>query len=117
MKIRRIIRWAVPIFVFFWFPFKFYQGINYYQSHIDDPFTIMFGVPCALYCVISCFLAFRRKQKGLAVVCCLAAASCIFFCYWIYRIPFCTMCEPIHKSDLGFMLEPFADKFSDFYLE
>ena len=117
MKIRRIIRWVVPAFVFFWFPCMFYLSIINYHTHFDDPFTIMFGVPCALYCAISCFLAIRRREKGLAVVCGLAAASCVFFCYWIYRIPFCTMCDPIRKSDLGFMLEPFADRFGDLWIE
>ena len=87
------------------------MNIKNYQAHSDDPFTIMFESPCVLYCMIGSFLALKRKESGLAVVCGLAAASCVFFCYWIYRIPFCTMCEPIDRSDLGFMLEPFADKF------
>ncbi len=117
MKIRRIFKWAFPVFVLFWFPLTFYLGIMNYHAHSDDPFTILFGAPCAVYCITGCFLALKRKERGLAVICGLAAASCIFFCYWNYRIPFCTMCEPIHKRDLGFMLEPFADRFSDFYLE
>ena len=111
MKVKRIIKWVIPILVFFWFPFMFYMNIKNYQTHSDDPFTIMFEAPCVLYCMIGSFLALKRKESGLAVVCGLAAASCVFFCYWIYRIPFCTMCEPIDRSDLGFMLEPFADKF------
>ena len=111
MNVKRIIKWAIPLFVLFWFPFMFYMGIRNYHAHVDDPFTIMFAVPCAICCIIGCFLALKRKESGLAVVCGLAVASCVFFCYWIYLIPFCTMCEPIDRSDLGFMLEPFADKF------
>ena len=117
MNVKRIIKWAIPLFVTVWFPFMFYMGIRNYHAHADDPFTIMFGIPCAICCITGCFLALKRKESGLAVVCGLAAVSCIFFCYWISRIPFCAMCEPIHKHDLGFMLEPFADRFSDFYLE
>ena len=111
MRVKRIIKWVIPILVFLWFPFMFYMNIRNYQAHSDDTFTIMFGVPCAIYCMIGCFLALRRKESGLAVVCGFAVASCVFFCYWIYRIPFCTICEPIDRSNLGFMLEPFADKF------
>ena len=111
MKIKHIIAWAVPIFVFVWFPFIFCLAIMNYHAHADDPFTIMFGVPCAISCFIICYKALRQKKYGHAAICCLAVVSCVFFCYWIYRIPFCTMCEPIDRSDLGFMLEPFADKF------
>ena len=111
MNIKRIVKWAVPLFVLLYFPLMFYMGVMDYHAHTDDPFTIMFGVPCAICCIIGCFLALKRKESGLAVVCALAAASCVFFCYWIYRIPFCTMCEPIDRNHLGFMLEPSADKF------
>ncbi len=117
MNIKRIVKWAVPVFVFFFFPLRFYLNIAYYRSHEDDPFTIMFGVICAITCVVVCFQALRRKETGQAVVCGLAIVSCVFFCYWIARIPFCTMCDPIRKSDLGFMLEPFADRFGDLWIE
>ena len=111
MKVRRIIRWAVPVFTVLWFPFRFYSDIMNYHAHCDDASPILLGIPCAVYCVTSCFLAIRRRESVLAVLCSLAAASCVFFCYWICRIPFCTMCEPIDRSDLGFMLKPFADTF------
>ncbi len=117
MLVKRIVKWAVPVFVFFLFPLRFYLNIAYYRSHEDDPFIIMFGVVCAIICIVVCFQALRRKETGLAVVCGLAIVSCVFFCYWIARIPFCTMCDPIRKSDLGFMLEPFADRFGDLWIE
>ena len=56
-------------------------------------------------------IAHIGPQTGPAAVYGLAVVSCIFFCYWISRIPFCTVCEPISPEDLGFMLRPFADRF------
>ena len=111
MKIKRIFAWAIPLFVFVWFPIMFYVGIANYQAHADDPFTIMFGVPCAISCLIIGIMSLRQKKYGHAAICGLAVVSCVFFCYWIYRIPFCTMCEPVSREDLGFMLKPFADRF------
>jgi len=95
----------------------FYLDIMNYQPHQTTSFAIVLGVPCAIFCIAECALALKRKENSLALIYGAAVVSCIFFGYWIHRIPFCAMCEPIHKSDLGFMLEPFADRFSDFYLE
>ena len=111
MKNRRIIKWAIPIFLSLLFPFIFFMDVMYYHAHSDYYEFTLIGTPCAVCCLIGCILAIRRREKGLAVACVLAAASCLFFCYWIRRIPFCTMCDPIDRNDLGFMLKPFAENF------
>ncbi len=110
MNIKQIIRWAFPLFVIIWFPCAFFHEVLHYQAH-NDSFTIAYGLPCAVVCLICLFRALKRKEICFTVVYGLAVVSCAFFCYWINRIPFCPICEPISKSDLGFMLEPFADSF------
>ena len=36
---------------------------------------------------------------------------------YINRIPFCTECDHVKRSELGFMLEPFANRFGFFWPE
>ena len=114
--LKTVAQWVFPLFVIFWFPFAFYYDIAHYSAHSDDPFTCIFGFFCIIGCLICFIYARGRKRKLLAALYVLAVISCVFFCYWIRRIPFCTMCSPMKKSDLGFMLRPFADSFGDFWL-
>ena len=109
MTKKQLLRWAFPIFVSCFFPIRFYYDVLHYQIHHDDLLAILIGFPCVILCLIGFVSALMRREKGLSAVFALAAASCAFFCYWIMRIPLCPMCEPISKSELGFMLEPFAD--------
>ena len=110
MKINSIVKWAFPIFVICFFPIRFYYDIMHYQIHHDDLFAILLGFVCAILCITGLISALRQREKSLSAVNGLALVSCVFFCYWIIRIPLCPVCDSISKSDLGFMLEPFADK-------
>ena len=108
---KTVLKWAFPVFVICFFPIRFYYDIMHYQIHHDDLFAFLLGIPCVIICLTGFIWALKRREKGLSAVCGLAIASCVFFCYWIMRIPLCSVCEPISKSDLGFMLEPFAETF------
>ena len=88
-----------------------------YHSHWDGQFLgYVFAIPGNIICAIGIVRALKRKNRSLAVAYAAALVSCVFFCWWITRIPFCTMCDGLRKSDLGFMLRPFADRFGDGYL-
>ncbi len=109
-RAKAIISWVFPVFVICFFPFRFYYDIMHYQIHHDDLLAILLGLPCVILCLIGFIQALKRREKSTSAVYGLAMVSCIFFCYWIIRIPLCPVCDSVSRSDLGFMLEPFADK-------
>lgn len=61
--------------------------------------------------------AIRRREGIILLLAALAIASGTCFGYWIDQIPFCTECDHMKKSDLGWMVAPFADNFGYFYPE
>lgn len=115
---RRVLKWLIPISLAVWFPIRFSIEIACYHTHYEEQIigyiAGFLGLAC---CVAGLVRSLLRRERSVAALYIVAAISCVFFCYWITRIPFCPMCEPMKKSELGFMLEPFADRFSDFYLE
>ena len=110
-RLRMVMAWAIPIFFIFWFPLMFYENVLGYRPHNQDISAYIIALPCVVGCSVFMCLAAKYKEPWLAAVYGLAVVSCIFFCYWISRIPFCTVWEPISPEDLGFMLRPFADRF------
>lgn len=111
-RLKRIVGLSIPIILILWFPYRFYTEITHYYTHYDGQLIgYILGYAGSAGCIAGIVFANRRRRKIVAVLYGMALVSCIFFCYWITRIPFCTMCEPIDRSELGFMLEPFADRF------
>ena len=109
---------ALPIFLICLFPFMFCMRIAFYQPHYEGLITgQILGFVGVAACLAGIVRAVVREETGVVVLYLLAAVSCVFFCYWIGRIPFCAECEPMFRSDLGFMLEPFADRFGDVWLD
>ena len=108
-------KWIVPVLMAVAFPGLFYWEIADYESHSEGLTLLMLvlGVAVLAVCALGLRWAVRGHSWGMALLYVLAAVSCVFFCYWMDRIPFCAVCEPMRKSDLGFMLEPFADRFGD----
>ena len=116
---KRFVRWAFPVLLMLFYPWWFYTDVLSYHAHADGAAIAAFilGLPSVIICVVVIIRAVRRREWGVVILYGLAAATCVFFWYWIRRIPFCTMCYPMKKKDLGFMLEPFADRFGDFWLD
>lgn len=99
---------ALPAVVFYW-------KIMHYQPHHDNPFSGFVFIACVIGGVILLIRAIKRKQTIITVLYSFAIISGVFFLYWTTRIPLCLECEPMSKKDLGFMLEPFAERFGDYW--
>ena len=108
-------KWAVPILMTALPAAMFYWEVMHYQAHFDSSLTGIVGIACVVGGIFLLTGAIEKKQKVNAAICGLAIASGLFFYYWSTRIPFCTKCEPMSKQDLGFMLEPFADRFGPYW--
>ena len=109
---RCLLKWVIPIGLILWFPFRFYWEIAHYYTHYDNQLMgCILGVVGLVVCAAGIFWALYNDERAPVVLYGLAAISCVFFCYWITRIPYCTECDGLRRSDLGFMLRPFADRF------
>ena len=109
--IRNIIRWAVPVFLMIWLPYRFYWDIDNYYTHFSDyaaGFVIIYG---SVFLAVGLIMNIKRRKLFVTLFYSMALVICLFFGYWIFRISFCTECDHLTKSDLGFMLEPYADRF------
>ena len=116
-KTKTILRWAVPLFLAAWAPFRFYRDVADWTAHNEDlfgPLVLLIGV---VFCAAGIVRAAKKRAWPALAVNALALASCCFFGYWIWRIPFCPECDPMRRSDLGFMLAPFADRFEPYMPE
>ena len=107
-------KWLLPVFLRIWFPARFYWDVTHYYTHFDDLSAVLLCLVGLILCTVWIIRAIRRRDWKYMVLIGLAMASCAFFGYWINRIPFCTECDHISRSELGFMLEPFADRFGYF---
>ena len=117
---KRFRTWAVPVILALLFPALFYWEIFHYQPHMSDSFLIAFPImiAAAVRFIIVAWRAAGKRAWGIVVFNALALACCLYFFYWIGRIPDCIECDGLwRKSDLGFMLEPFADRFGDLWLD
>ena len=110
-KARPAVKWLMPVFLMLWFPARFYWDIMHYYTHFEDIPAPLFELIGIILCTAGIIRAVRRRDRAYAVWVGCALASCIFFGYWINRIPFCVECNHISRDELGFMLAPFADRF------
>lgn len=110
-RYRVMTKWGIPIFLMLWFPLMFYESVMHYQAHSDDVSPLVIGIPCAIGCFVALRRYYWRREKGMMILYALALVSCVFFTYWMWRIPYCVECDEISRDQLGFMLKPFADKF------
>ncbi|MBQ9409951.1 MAG: hypothetical protein IJU28_11260 [Clostridia bacterium] len=116
--LKRVALWGFPLLLMILYPLGFYSRIAHYRPHSDAGWPlVLFAVPALVICSVILYRAAKRRLWGRFALYAVTIACCIFFTYWMGRIPFCTECEPIKKSDLGFMLEPYADTFSTWYLD
>ena len=116
-KAKLIGKWLIPFFLIIWFPTKFFWDIAHYHTHFEDLTALFLELAGLILCTILIVRAIRRRDWAYVIIVILAMVSCAFFGYWINRIPFCTECDHIRRSELGFMLEPFADRFGYFWPE
>ena len=110
-KFKRIGMYLVPSFLLLWFPARFYWDVFHYYTHFEDLLVVLMGFATIIFCAVSMVQAFKRRNWAYMALVAAALLSCLFFGYWINRIPFCTECDHIRRSELGFMLEPFANRF------
>lgn len=113
-KLIRILRWALPLAITAYFPYRFYAEIAHYRVHGGSA-VIFLGMICFLICLALIVSAVKRRSWFNLALCCIALFSCVFFSYWCMQIPFCQECEPLTKDDLGFMLRPYAETFGIYH--
>ena len=112
---KKLIKWLLAIFIIAWFPARFYWDVNHYYTHFDDVTALLFWIYGIIACAVFIVRTIKKKEWITFALFGLALVSCAFFGYWIFQIPFCTECDHITRSDLGFMLEPFADRFGPYW--
>ena len=114
---KRILKYALPALLTLWPPVWFYWDVAHYSSHSSEYVSLFLGAASLIICGVKVYRAFREHDRYSVVMYAIAAISCVFFGYWIAQIPFCTECDHIRRSDLGFMLRPFADRFGPYWGE
>ncbi len=116
-KLKPIGKYLVPSLLLIWFPARFYWDVFHYHTHFEDMFSLFMEFSTIIFCAVSMIRAFKRRSLAYMALIAATMLSCIFFGYWINRIPFCTECDHVRRSELGFMLEPFANRFGYFWPE
>ena len=102
---------VTPCFPYDMVPGKVLLELAHYYTHFDDLPALFLELAALILCTVWIIRAIRQRDWKYMVFIGLTIVSCVFFGYWINRIPFCTECDHISRSELGFMLEPFADRF------
>ena len=114
-KLIGILRWALPLAITAYFPYRFYADIAHYRAHGGSPWVFFLGMIGFLICLALIVSAVKRRSWFNLALCCIALFSCVFFSYWEMQIPFCQECEPLTRDDLGFMLRPYAETFGIYH--
>lgn len=110
-KVKLYGKWLLPVFLILWYPARFFWDIMHYYTHFEDIPALLYELVGFILCTAGIIRAFKRREWGFAALVGTALVSCVFFGYWTNRIPFCVECNRISREELGFMLEPFADRF------